>query len=581
MGLRRRSCVMSETKEILISQATKRNWDKLKANQDERLTRRANKSRSQKIITPEGYVNAASLPRFVEELKTANYPINELIFSLCAMFVETNKVSEANRKRFFEEYAHCQRIEVSVPRQILKNRQDDWLGFIYQSLTAEGRRILTGLYYTKPVIVSEMLSDIRILQGERFLDPCCGSGIFLLKVEHAGLEQLYGIDNDPIAVMIAKANLMVKYNDTDVYPQIYQMDFLLHASTALGDVKFDYIVTNPPWGTEKGKQHASEVIYSKEKASLFFTESFKFLKKNGIQCFLLPSSLLKIKVHADFRRFVTHETRMESLKCYRERFKGVFTDFISLKVSKKPIFESQNYTVTSEKNEVSRKEFVPHKDDYCAIPMLSDRVEAIISKVERLRHDDLSHSRWALGIITGNNAKVLKNRPQQGLEPIFTGKDIGKYSLKKASRYIKFNRADFQQCAKDEFYRAKEKLVYKFVSSRLCFTYDDQQRLFLNSANILIPEIDGMSTKTVLAFLNSSLFNFLYVKKFNDLKILKGNLSALPFPKVAPETDKKLTSLVDRALSGDEDAPKEIDSLLYSLYEFDTEEIAEVLNLKF
>ena len=576
MGLRRRSCIMTES-NIFISKATQRNWDKLKNDGTERLKHRANKSRSQKIVTPEGYVMAGSLPRFVEELRDTTYPIDDLIYTLCALYIEHNRVSEANKSRFFEEYTQYQRLSVSVPRQILKNRQDDWIGFVYQSLTTEGRRILKGLYYTKPVIVNEMLSDIRVLSGERFLDPCCGSGIFLLKVEHVELEQLYGIDNDPLAVMIAKANLMVKYSEATIYPQIYQMDFLLHAASALGDMKFDYIVTNPPWGTEKGKLHTSEVIQSKEKASLFFTEAFKFLNKNGIQHFLLPSSLMKIKVHGDFRRFVTHETRMESLKCYRERFKGVFTDFLSLKVSRKPIFGSQNYVVYGANNEVSRKEFKPLEDDFCAIPMLNDRDEAIIGKVERLRHDDLSHSQWALGIITGNNAKVLKDRPRKGLEPIYTGKDIGKYSLKKASRYIKYNRVDFQQCAKDEFYRAKEKLVYKFVSGHLCFTYDDKQRLFLNSANILIPEVDGMSTKTVLAFLNSALFNFLYTKRFNDLKILKGNLSTLPFPKISAEQNQQLSALVDRALGGDISAEDEINALVFSLYELNQEEIRMIV----
>ena len=561
---------------IFISKATQRNWDKLKNGGADRLTRRANKSRSQKIITPEGYVMAGSLPRFVEELRDTTYSINELIFSLCVQYVEHNKVNEANRKRFFEEYANYSRADVYVPRQILKNRQDDWIGFIYQSLTAEGSRILKGLYYTKPAIVDEMLSDIRIRNGEKFLDPCCGSGIFLLKVEHAQLEQLYGIDNDPLAVMIAKANLMVKYNESAVYPQIYQMDFLLHAASALGDLRFDYIVTNPPWGTEKGKIHTSEVVQSKEKASLFFTESFKFLNKDGIQHFLLPSSLMKIRVHADLRRFITHATRMESIKCYHERFKGVFTDFISLKVSRKPTFGTQNYLVYGANNEVSRKEFKPLDDDFCAIPMLSDRDEAILAKVERLRHDDLSHSQWALGIITGNNAKVLHERPRKGMEPIFTGKDISKYGLKKASRYLKYDRASFQQCAKDEFYRAKEKLVYKFVSSRLCFTYDDKQRLFLNSANILIPEVDGMSTKTVLAFLNSALFNFLYTKRFNDLKILKGNLSTLPFPQITAEQDEQLTTLVDHALHGDKNATEEIDSVIFSLYDLSIEEINQI-----
>ena len=578
MGLRRRSYMMAKPKE-LISEATRRNWDKLKNGRADRLTRRANKSLSQKIITPEGYVSAGSLPRFVEDLKEANYPINDLIFSLCALFVETNKVSEANRKRFFEEYAQCQRIEVTVPRQILKNRQDDWIGFIYQSLTAEGHRIITGLYYTKPVIVNEMLEGIQLLNEERFLDPCCGSGIFLLNVEHARMEQLFGVDNDFLAVMIAKANLMVKYNESTVYPQIYQLDFLAHATQALGGMKFDYIVTNPPWGTEKGHSHKSDVISSKEKASLFFTESYKFLADKGIQHFLLPSSILKIKVHADFRRFVTHETHMESIRCYHERFKGVFTDFISLKISKKPVFGKQNYIVSTAKNEVTRKELIASDDDFCIIPMGNGREEAILAKAERLRHDDLSHSKWALGIITGNNAKKLKNRPAPDLEAIYTGKDIAKYSLKPATRYVKYNRDDFQQCAKDEFYRAKEKLVYKFVSNHLCFTYDDRQRLFLNSANILIPEVDGMSIKTVLAFLNSTLFNFLYVKRFGDLKILKGNLSALPFPEITPETNQRLTALVDEALRGDAKAIERIDELVFSLYQLDLEEIRIIKEL--
>lgn len=564
---------MMTQQDDIISKATRRNWEKLNNKSANRLTHRANKSRSQKVITPEGYVSAGSLSRFVEEMKEARVPINDLIFTLCAFFVETNRVSDANRTRFFEEYASFHRLDLTVPRQILKNRQDDWIGFVYQALTAEGHRITTGLYYTSPLIVNEMLFGINLLNDERFLDPCCGSGIFLLKVNPARMEQLYGIDNDPLAVMIAKANLMVKYHDSTVYPQIFQFDFLTHAASALGDMKFNYIVTNPPWGTEKGQRHVSDVISTHEKASLFFTEAFKYLNKNGKQHFLLPSSMLKIRIHSDFRRFVTHETRMESIRCYHVRFKGVFTDFFSLQVSKKPVFEKQNYTFCTARNEITRRELIPSDDALCAISTCSDREEAILAKAERLRNDDLAHSQWALGIITGNNAKILKDKPSKDMEPIFTGKDISKYGLNMASRYLKYDRARFQQCAKDELYRAKEKLVYKFISNRLCFTYDDQQRLFLNSANILIPEVDGMGTKTVLAFLNSSLFNFIYFKRFDDLKILKGNLMALPFPKIASEDDAVLTALVERSLRGDMEAQAEIDRYVFALYQYDSEDI--------
>ena len=105
---------MTETK-VFISKATKRNWDKLKNSGDDRLMRRANKSRSQKTIVPDDYVMAGSLPRFVEELRQQQHPINDLIFSLCAMKIEHNKVDEANAKRFFEEYTGYHRIELEVP----------------------------------------------------------------------------------------------------------------------------------------------------------------------------------------------------------------------------------------------------------------------------------------------------------------------------------------------------------------------------------------------------------------------------------------------------------------------------------
>jgi len=88
-----------------------------------------------------------------------------------------------------------------------------------------------------------------------------------------------------------------------------------------------------------------------------------------------------------------------------------------------------------------------------------------------------------------------------------------------------------------------------------------------------------MSIKTVLAFLNSTLFNFLYVKRFGDLKILKGNLSALPFPEITPETNQRLTALVDEALKGDAKAIERIDELVFSLYQLDLEEIRIIKEL--
>ena len=49
-----------------------------------------------------------------------------------------------------------------------------------------------------------MTSDICLSNDKRFLDPCCGSGAFLTQIAASNPENLYGIDIDPLAVMIAK-----------------------------------------------------------------------------------------------------------------------------------------------------------------------------------------------------------------------------------------------------------------------------------------------------------------------------------------------------------------------------------------
>ena len=162
----------------------------------------------------------------------------------------------------------------------------------------------------------------------------------------------------------------------------------------------------------------------------------------------------------------------------------------------------------------------------------------------------------------------MKKEKAQGLEPVFTGKQVAPFKLHNESSYILFAPESFQQCAKEEYFRAPEKLIYRFIAKYPIVAYDDKQCLCLNSANILIPDLDSISIKSTAALLNSSLYHYYYSIKFSDIKVLKGNLQELPFPKLTKSQDQKLSNLVSsiQSSSYSEKHQEELDDAVYSLF---------------
>lgn len=256
---------------------------------------------------------------------------------------------------------------------------------------------------------------------------------------------------------------------------------------------------------------------------------------------------------------------MEEITLFKERFNGVFTDFFSLSVVKhEPAEQQQSYRVISEGKTFTVNKSVAKGDT--EIRLNGSEEQQILDLIEARGYATLGNSIWALGIVTGDNKNKLKKEKEPGTEAIYTGKEIGRYLLGKPTNFIHYDRNQLQQCAKDEYYRCGEKLVYKFISKNLCFAYDDGSNLFLNSANILIPCVSGMSVKTVLAFLNSELFSYYYAKKFTDIKVLKGNLMTLPFPKLTEQQNEEMAEMVDRVLKGDTLYIEKINDYVYALY---------------
>ena len=573
-----------------ISKATQQNWQRLNVDGHGKLTRRANKTQSMRRVVASGYVSSEKARQLLEVVSVVNEPLPDVMFSLCILLLqhvgilEKPHVKESIRP-FSEKYK-------LLPLELADNAfedDNDLLGFVYQSLLTEGERNRTGQYYTHYEVAREMVNDIVVKEGEKFLDPCCGSGTFLMAVQTDDPRRLYGTDINSVAVMLTITNLLVKYRNVAFVPNVFCLDFLDRSCFGSGNellsATFDYIYTNPPWGADKESHYINDytMVKSKEKASMFIVQSVAQLKAGGVMHFLLPVSLLKIKTHQDIRRYMLRHAVIEKIIHYEGRFDGVFTGFFSLrlKAGVRPLpYKYSIYEAAGESEVLLTQEAMTTGE----IPFeaLNDVDKIVVEKMERMRHDSLSHSQWALGIVTGNNKEKVKTQCDDGMEPVYVGKEVEAFTLKDGISFIRFTPDSFQQCAKEELYRSTEKLIYRFIAKYPIVAYDNQQRLCLNSANVLIPAIDSMSVKSVAVLLNSTLYRFYYGLKFSDIKVLKGNLQQLPFPQLTVEQDKLMSALVDDILvnGSSSDKLKAIDEIVYDLFHISKEERAYI-NSKF
>lgn len=569
-----------------ISKATKYNWKKLNSDSKEKLTKRANKTQSQKRVIATGYLNYAPANLLLLKVLQAGASIGDTMYTLCISMLEFHHIlGKSNVAKFISQFDGFTAVNIDIPQGTWSSDKDV-LGFIYQSLVTEGERNLTGLYYTNRKVLDFMLRDKHLEDGETFLDPCCGSGAYLLSVQTDTPEYLYGFDIDPIAVMVTETNLLVKYSNHDFHPNVYCLDFLkndlFETDRQYLPSRFDNIYTNPPWGADKEGVYVRNFpeIRSKERSSMFMVKALKRLNVNGSLCFLLPASLLKIKAHNDVRKFILSNSAIRRIDLYTDRFDGVFTDYFSINLSARQT-GSQKYIVsTGEENrniELSESEV---KAGVIGIEKLTLIDDSIMKKMEAAKHDDLRHSQWALGIVTGDNRNKVKKDRAEGLEPVYTGKQVSPFKLQEESSFIHFAPETFQQCAREEFFRAPEKLIYKFIARFPIVAYDNRQCLCLNSANILIPKLDGISVKSVAALLNSSLYHYYYSIKFSDIKVLKGNLQELPFPKLTKSQDEALSNLVTSIQSStfSEKHQKDLDKTVYELFNITSKEQQQIMS---
>ena len=279
--------------------------------------------------------------------KSINYHnINAKFFENCQKFIK-EKFKTLNLFNF--EYFHplCniyENTDFSSYRALICNiaehifnldiKLEYKFDYLIQKIISPLLRHKSGEYYTPPFLVEKMINEAYKF-GESVLDPCCGSGNFLISIlrkiisanksekeKILAINNVYGFDINPISIFITKINFLIVLKDFATHENshinLYVVDSLFQI---IEKNRFDLIIGNPPWYTfrdiesyqyqEKIKRLAEQLeikprpknILNIEIAALFFYQSKVFMKKNAKIFFVITKGVITGSHASRFRNF--------------------------------------------------------------------------------------------------------------------------------------------------------------------------------------------------------------------------------------------------------------------------------------
>lgn len=566
---------------------------KISNNSLEKLKSRRNRSKSSKLCISKNYIGQCAAYKVGKEILKLATQIDLSDFDV--KIIIANYFKKAFDKLEGDKNQETFKLimnDLGVENNFLENERlkkinsfvipdisgIDFLGLLYMSLLSTSKKSKAGSYYTPISIVRQMIKNLS-KQCDDFVkknvwDPCCGTGNFLISLNSQGvpITHLYGSDLDKTSVIICRMNLLLMNPLSDY--RFLCNHFDCRNSLTSFDRKVDVIIGNPPWGATLDNNQLLNFSYetyssSADSFDLFLEQSLKSLNHQGISYLLTPEALLSVSLHSLTRQYLLSNSKLLMVNLWGNIFDHVQTSAVSLMLRKgkdNDFFENAQVISSDFDYCISSSRKFDYDNWNFAT---SDSENKLLEKIESIKASYLKENAdFALGIVTGNNAKFIKEK--KGINDCFVlkGSDLHKFVYDEPKQFLSFTPDKFQQVAPERYYFAKEKLLYRFIGSKLIFSYDCNQTLSLNSANIVIPRLNGFNIKYILAILNSDVANFFWKMKYHSIKILRNQIESIPIPLVSLEKQNEIIQHVENILKkcSAKNEEKEINKLIYQLY---------------
>lgn len=431
----------------------------------------------------------------------------------------------------------------------------------YEKSLDSGFKKENGIFYTDIELSEKIIRFLNIPTNATVIDPCCGTGSFLISAKRLGYSSIYGADIDKNAIVIAK-------NKCDI-ENISIINTLGNSGQQtlkqLGVKEpFDFVIGNPPYAPI-----AKDIVIDtydylflrnvKDSGSNLFVaalfRSFELAKSNGTISYIVPKNLLHVSSYALLRKTILNEKRIISIVDIGRYFKSVRGEQIILTLENR-FLENNSISMYKYENNEFIKKLEVSQDFYKDEILLFDSEEDFkIYKALEGTYKKFSD------ICTG-----YVGRGKSKEKTAIVGKEIRKFSFKNTPVPMKGNKVFIQN-----IYSAEAGIIASFAGD-----------LEASETVTVFTDGDEKMCRYMVGVLHSRLCNYYLLKFcFNNSRLTMHTdakyLKKLPLI-IEDTTFSKIISIVKTLESveymGDSwfEMVESLNELIYETYKIDKKE---------
>lgn len=338
----------------------------------------------------------------------------------------------------------------------------DVIGTAYETYVASSLKGERGQYFTNRLVVNMMVKMLNPSDKDIILDPCCGSGGFILAamnhifdtidqskrrqdvkelLKRNVVHSLYGVDISPKLVKIAKANMLLAKDGHGGIEQANSLDSIDKLSASFnercGSEKPSIILTNPPFGSghdlrikdsrileqytvghQWSTSDTGEIEYGGGLNTstgvapevLFMEKCLRWLKPEGVMGIVMAKGQLDNREAYALRKYVLENSQILAVVNLHEDtfepFCGSKASVIFLKKTKTPPADYRIFMAVSNKvGQTSRGEAILKRNAFGkpvvenGLHVLDEDLSEIANAYNLFKHGELEESEFRFSIL--------------------------------------------------------------------------------------------------------------------------------------------------------------------------------------